>query len=716
MLIHDAEFLFVAAKKTEPFSWAAEIDKFDGNKTDRADNTVDLRTLDRLRELASRTISSSDEEVALSNTLRYYFALEETALKLGISETEGKKQFVWEDSISGKKAFGGQVRYEQMNLLFNIGALYTHVGTKDCCGGEEGVDTEKRFRRVYKFSLKAAAVFKNINEEFQNGPFMDTSKKGSAFFYRLFKAQAEECVVLLALKTGEKPKTISKIAAETAQTYRETIFAEEEITSEKASYIKSETKDVLAMKMNYYQLVATYYKALSISEAQVGEAIGWLNVCGSLAEKLGERKLKRIFAKNTEHYREAVEAKKKELEKENDLIYHEKVPPKDVLGRVHGHATTKDVPFSQVLSEEREKHRTVLFKGVVPDTCKRNIGLYNSAKQELKERLEAEADTRNKRIVSVVGLMADRGKSKTLEISAVKEDIAELVEKAASYCEQLRIGKGVIRKSRLKTTDVLDAAEGLLREEESRYEEYRYKKGKDIPQDYPQLVFTGEYCLIRKRRAQLEERKEVAVVAVPAELKSLVEKKKTLAEYFKEKGQTPGQTVDGEELGEIKKMLVQTNTTLQGVLRRLFDSMKHGETDGMDVAVLGSENFVSGAMKKFDAGKEQAEGLMGKIDEDLKVFNQARTDTPGDDGVEKRLLEECSEFDAFVCEIENVLSDLAADAEWYGRTAEEIAGVSKQYEEKMKQRQKEREVHEIAITETEKVKERERYLDSFLAE
>lgn len=69
--------------------------------------------------------------------------------------------------FSGEPSSQRSVAFEKACILFNLGAIYTQIGTKHDRKSEKGLDGA-----VYSF-LQAAGVFKHIYDTYTNAPSMD---------------------------------------------------------------------------------------------------------------------------------------------------------------------------------------------------------------------------------------------------------------------------------------------------------------------------------------------------------------------------------------------------------------------------------------------------------------------------------------------------------------------------------------------------------------
>ena len=92
------------------------------------------------------------------------------------------------DSLTGVPSSQRTVAFEKASVLFNVGALYTQIGTKQNRSTSKGLDAA-----VDNF-LRSAGTFQYILENFTNAPSMDLNPATLEFLVHLMCAQARECL------------------------------------------------------------------------------------------------------------------------------------------------------------------------------------------------------------------------------------------------------------------------------------------------------------------------------------------------------------------------------------------------------------------------------------------------------------------------------------------------------------------------------------------
>ena len=93
------------------------------------------------------------------------------------------------DSLTGVPSSQRTVAFEKASVLFNVGALYTQIGTRQDRNTSKGLDSA-----VDNF-LRSAGTFQYILENFTNAPSMDLNPGTLEFLVNLMCAQARECLL-----------------------------------------------------------------------------------------------------------------------------------------------------------------------------------------------------------------------------------------------------------------------------------------------------------------------------------------------------------------------------------------------------------------------------------------------------------------------------------------------------------------------------------------
>merc|ERR1719394_1202993 len=92
--------------------------------------------------------------------------------------------FEWYDSLTGVPSSQRTVAFEKASVLFNIGGLFTQIGTKQDRTTQDGLDAA-----VDNF-LRAAGTFQYIHENFTNAPSSDLGPETLHMLVQLMCGQA----------------------------------------------------------------------------------------------------------------------------------------------------------------------------------------------------------------------------------------------------------------------------------------------------------------------------------------------------------------------------------------------------------------------------------------------------------------------------------------------------------------------------------------------
>ena len=152
------------------------------------------------------------------------------------------------------------VAFEKACVLFNIGGLFTQIGTRQDRSSPEGLDCA-----VDNF-LRAAGTFQFIIENFSNAPSSDLGPDCVNMLVQLMLAQARECLFekgAMTLEEGDMDdmETCLELAQEAAHlsnTYDEVLISVPEC-------IPYTWVCLIQIKREHYRALADYYVSLPLS-------------------------------------------------------------------------------------------------------------------------------------------------------------------------------------------------------------------------------------------------------------------------------------------------------------------------------------------------------------------------------------------------------------------------------------------------------------------
>ncbi|SCU79638.1 LAFA_0B04522g1_1 [Lachancea sp. 'fantastica'] len=267
---------------------------------------ADLKTIDRLRNAALEAEVSLAGLHALQD---YYFQFDQLKRKF----PDGQISVKWFETL-GLKSFGREESsfdFEKLNILYNIGALYSLLAADFNNGSLEGL------KKACFYYRHGAGCFEFIENQLESmsDPIMEP--KCIACLKNLMLAQAQETFWLKAVRDEMKHSLISRLALQVAEFY--------DICYKKAAasqLLRSDWQKRFTEKSIYFRAVALYRYSLGCGDtALTGQKIRALRDSLILLKSLSSKD--DIVRSLTVKVQEAL----KTSERDNDLIYLQDVPP-----------------------------------------------------------------------------------------------------------------------------------------------------------------------------------------------------------------------------------------------------------------------------------------------------------------------------------------------------------------------------------------------------
>ena len=168
------------------------------------------------------------------------------------------------DSLTGVPSSQRTVAFEKVSVLFNVGGLFTQIGTKQTRNTEEGLDTA-----VDNF-LRAAGTFQYIHENFTNAPSSDLGPETLHMLVQLMCAQARECLfekTELSQSGAEDTdlNTCLELGQEAAHVSEVYEKVQEAISLPPVKdYVPYLWVSLVQVKREHYRALANYYVAIAL--------------------------------------------------------------------------------------------------------------------------------------------------------------------------------------------------------------------------------------------------------------------------------------------------------------------------------------------------------------------------------------------------------------------------------------------------------------------
>ncbi|XP_066570129.1 rhophilin-2 isoform X2 [Amia ocellicauda] len=174
--------------------------------------------------------------------------------------------FTWYDSFTGVPVCQQNISLEKASVLFNMGALYTQIGTR--CDRQ----TKKSLEDAIDSFQKGAGVLNYLKETFTHTPSYDMSPAMLSMLIKMMLAQAQECLFEKIALPGIKNEYFSlfRMAQEAAK-------VGEAYDLVYQSMIQTPVKDnvpffwstMAQVKINHYRSLAHYFVATALLDHQL---------------------------------------------------------------------------------------------------------------------------------------------------------------------------------------------------------------------------------------------------------------------------------------------------------------------------------------------------------------------------------------------------------------------------------------------------------------
>lgn len=212
------------------------------------------------------------------------------------------------------------LKYELLNVLYNLAALYSQLAINAPRGNTEGIKSAANH-----FSMAAGVLthMKNVvvPELRMSDPPEDMDVDTLESLVQLFLAQSQECFWQKAVMDGYKDASIAKLAARVSDLY--TLAGESAVKSEA---ISSAWIHHMSAKHHHFAGAAQYRAACDcLEKRKYGEEVARLSdAVACVNEGLKESKnagVSKIVADDLAGLKRKVEEDLKRAEKDNDIIY-----------------------------------------------------------------------------------------------------------------------------------------------------------------------------------------------------------------------------------------------------------------------------------------------------------------------------------------------------------------------------------------------------------
>uniref|UniRef100_A0A8C3AFB4 Programmed cell death 6-interacting protein n=1 Tax=Cyclopterus lumpus TaxID=8103 RepID=A0A8C3AFB4_CYCLU len=378
-----ATFISVPLKKSTEVDLVKPLSKFITASYPAGEEQGEyIRAVEELNKLRKNALGRplDKHESSLEILLRYYDQLCAVEPKFPFSENQLCLTFTWKDAFDKGSLFGGSVKlalaslgYEKTCVLFNAAALASQIAS------EQNLDNDEGLKAAAKFYQLASGAFGHIKDTVLSAlnrePTMDISPETVGTLKLIMLAQAQEVFFLKATSDKMKDAVIAKLANQAADFYGE--------ACKQCQYkdnLPKEVLSVLAAKHTIMQANAELHQSVTSKQKKhFGEEIARLQV----------HKLVKTVASGYDEYVSVKDLSEKinralvAAKKDNDFIYHDRVPEVKDLEHIGKAALVKATTITYPLSLKFAD----LFEKMVPMVVQQSMSVYTQRKAETVNRL-----------------------------------------------------------------------------------------------------------------------------------------------------------------------------------------------------------------------------------------------------------------------------------------------------------------------------------------
>ncbi|GAB1608342.1 programmed cell death 6-interacting protein-like isoform X6 [Argonauta hians] len=377
-----ASFLAVQLKKTYEVDLVKPMRTFIENMISSADANEYNSSLTEFSKLRSTMMAKSVDkhESALEVLYRYYDQLVAIENKLPISENQIRILFKWKDAFDKESFFSGRKTlgvvsgmYEKVCMLFNIAALQSQIAAS------QNHDTDEGLKLSVKLFQQSAGIFGHLKDivlsHTQQEPTPDLNPETLAAISAVMLAQAQESFYRKATSDKMNDAMVAKLALQCSDLYADAMKLLQ-LPSVRELWPR-DWIPATVMKQAAFHALAEYHQSICAQKKKsYGEEIARLLHADELM-KASQTRGSGSFCFRTEHNK-IVRALELAV-KDNDFIYHEKIPDCKSLSVIGKAPVAKPTPLPSTMSSKFVD----LFHNLVPLPVHDGIVAFGNRKNQI---------------------------------------------------------------------------------------------------------------------------------------------------------------------------------------------------------------------------------------------------------------------------------------------------------------------------------------------
>lgn len=482
----------VPLKATNEIDWIAPLKSYirDTYGDDPERYAEECATLNRLRQ--DMRGAGKDSTAGRDLLYRYYGQLELLDLRFPVDEQHIKISFTWFDAFTHKSTAQYSLAFEKASVIFNISAVLS------CHAANQTRSEESGLKAAYHSFQASAGMFTYINENFLHAPSSDLSRETVKCLIAITLAQAQEVFLEKQVADQKKVGMLAKLSSQAAYLYSQAVEGVQENVNkaifEKVWLLFVQIKyNLLSSLSQYYQAIAdTDANAHGVAVARLKAAEGQAKEASRIASSFPSTmppssnlsaETGTLLVDITKRNLTTIQEKLQELNKDNDYIYHQPVPPEASLAPVAKLPASKPIPVSELYAGQDIQRITGpdLFAKIVPLAVTESASLYDEEKAKVIRAESERVDLANSEMAASLDYLRLPGALQVLkggfdqdiipdeDFRMWCDDVAGH-ENPVSIFDTLRIDKDSIINILDKSSKQLDMEESVCEKMRSKYE------------------------------------------------------------------------------------------------------------------------------------------------------------------------------------------------------------------------------------------------------
>ncbi|XP_053603640.1 tyrosine-protein phosphatase non-receptor type 23 [Plodia interpunctella] len=480
----------------------------------------------QLEGLRSAAVRPTSDAAGLSAMNRYYCQLRAIQSRFPMAKGQPAAcTFVWKDIYASINCSLADLRFEMASILYNIGVLLTQLAASE---PRTTADSLKTACTRYQ---NAAWAFQYVREQYPQPQGSDLSSDIMRMFQEICFAQAQECILDKSIQDTKKPSVVGAVATQVLFFYRNSLSLLGPSAGSDNIHEIIGTKQYnywyryLSFKLGYIGSIVCLYQGMHAEEQQkMGERVAFYQ---QAVDKLNEARKYAKYIEPTQITQEAltftndvVEGKRKAAKNENEFIYHEEVPDKDLLSELKPVCLVKALAINH---NDPDISGPDIFSRLVPMGAHEASSMYSEEKAKLLRRVVGQVDAKNTELMEFMSsLQLDQ-----LEVIQNEQKIPqEIVDRcAAMNAKQEVIQTLVDSMNSLAETisgveHMLAEIKALIQEDTKKEKEFQQVMG-PRPPSLVQTEYTREYHKYQEAHARTTESNQVLHKAMTLHIANL---------------------------------------------------------------------------------------------------------------------------------------------------------------------------------------------------